>query len=66
MDGRLFDSLLEALRGGQSGATRVFDLVLALTLSDAGVETLYTRNVKDFVSIGEAYGITIVDPIEGV
>ncbi len=41
--------------------TRVFDLVLAVTLRANGVESFYTRNVRDF----EPFGFfEVIDPIE--
>ena len=41
---------------------RTHDAVLAETLLKAGVQTLYTRNTKDF----EGYGFaTLVNPIDG-
>ena len=41
---------------------RTYDAVLAETLLRAGVQTLYTRNIKDF----EGYGfVSVVNPIDG-
>lgn len=47
-----FNGLLPHLRGQDLRAAGVFDLVLAATLHDAGVSTLYTRNTRDFASFG--------------
>lgn len=50
-DIELFERIRTHLAGGTGGRI-VFDLVLAATLHDAGVERLYTRNTKDFDSLG--------------
>lgn len=42
-------------------ARRVFDLVLAITLKSVGVKDLYTRNVKDFATLGF---FAVSDPLE--
>ena len=43
--------------------TRVFDLVLAVTLKANAVERFYTRNVRDF----EPFGFfEVIDPIENI
>lgn len=38
----------------------IFDVVLAVTLYNHGVKTFYTRNVKDFISLGL---FEVVDPL---
>lgn len=57
----LFSHLLPHLSTENSKATHVFDLVLAFTLQDAGVLTLYTRNTRDFVEIGSFDAVNPID-----
>ncbi|MCG8479039.1 MAG: PIN domain-containing protein [Spirochaetales bacterium] len=45
-----------------TGGRIVFDLVLAATLHDAGVERFYTRNAKDFDGLG---WFDVENPIDG-
>lgn len=49
-DIELFARIRAHLVAGTGGRI-VFDLVLAATLHDAGVERLYTRNTKDFAGL---------------
>lgn len=58
---RLFSQLFPHLNTEDSKATHVFDLVLACTLQDAGVSTLYTRNTRDFAEIAS---FEVVNPID--
>jgi len=57
---RLFSELAALLRAGSFPPARTFDAVLAVTLRSHGVDTFYTRNVKDFERFG---WFTVVDPV---
>jgi predicted nucleic acid-binding protein len=56
---RLFDELAALLRGPSFPAASTFDAVLAVTLHGNGVDTFFTRNVKDFERFG---WFDVVDP----
>lgn len=58
---RLFSRLLPYLKNEQSRGKHVFDLVLAFTLPDAGITTLYTRNTRDFEEIAEFEAVNPID-----
>lgn len=57
-----FERLVEHLRSSRISAAGVFDVVLATTLQDAGVTTLYTRNNRDFTYLG---WFEVINPISG-
>lgn len=55
-----FDRLFPHLRSAELRGGAVFDLVLAVTLQDAGVSALYTRNTRDFARFE---WLEVIDPI---
>jgi predicted nucleic acid-binding protein len=60
---QVWERLAERIGNPDFPYQRTHDAVLAETLLKAGVQTLYTRNTKDF----EEYGFhSLVNPIDGV
>lgn len=58
----VWDQLAAKIQRPEFPYQRTHDAVLAGTLARAGVQTLYTRNIKDF----EGYGFaSVVNPIDG-
>jgi uncharacterized protein len=57
---RLFEELAAMLRAPSFPAGATFDAVLAVTLRGHGVDTFYTRNVRDFERFG---WFEVVDPV---
>lgn len=58
----IWDQLAARIQRPDFPYQRTHDAVLAETLLKAGVQTLYTRNIKDF----EGYGFaSLVNPIDG-
>lgn len=59
---QVWDRLADRIGKPDFPYRRTHDAVLAATLLKAGVQTLYTRNIKDF----EGYGFAaLVNPIDG-
>jgi predicted nucleic acid-binding protein len=57
---RLFGELVGLLRASSFPPARTFDAMLAVTLRSQGVDTFYTRNVKDFDRLG---WFRLIDPV---